>query len=79
MPGEKIAKKGNWKTISGILEAMEEAHDRLLSDEVTVDKSFAESRLFGVAIKTIDLRLHHAKLTGRLVAGSDELPDVKLT
>lgn len=72
-------KKGDWQTMSGILTTMEEAHRRLLNGEATVDKAFAESRLFAVAIKTLDLRLHHAKLTGRLTEGSDLLPDVRIS
>lgn len=74
-------KKGNWRTMDGIVGLMEETHERMLEEaptKITVDRCFAESRLFSLALKTLDLRLQHAKMTGRLKDGIGNLPDVTL-
>jgi|GEM_PF-4560202 len=68
-----------WKTISDMMAEIHAAHARLVGGDVDVDQAHAEARLLGVACKTVDLRLHHARLTGRLEQGADSLPDVRLT
>lgn len=67
-----------WKTTADLLADVQDARRRLLAGKATVEQAHAEARLLGTAAKVLGLRLDHARLTGRLIADSDLLPDVRL-
>lgn len=68
-----------WNTTDDLLDSIKNATDRLIEGKTSVEESHAEARLLGVAGKIIGLRLDHARITGRLVQGSNLLPDLKLS
>ena len=70
-----MKKNRRWTSAADVLEAIYEAHQRLLSGETSVEQASVEVRSLRAAQKVLSLRLQHAQLTGRLKQGSTELPD----
>lgn len=67
-----------WNTSKDLLQAIHDAHARLRDGKTPVDEAHAEARILSTAAKTIGIQLEHARLTGRLDQGSDELPAFRL-
>ena len=63
-----------WNNSTDLMAAIEIAHKKLISGEADAKMAHAEARLFGSAVKLLNISLEHAKLTGRLTQGSTALP-----
>ena len=68
-----------WTTSNELLHEVQQAYQRLASGESDAVKAHAEARLLGVAAKVIGIQLDHARLTQRLVEGSDVIPIFRLS
>lgn len=64
-----------WKRSGDLLASIHDAYDRVRKGETPVDQAHAEARILGTASRVLMVQLEHARLTGRLTQGSDELPD----
>lgn len=63
-----------WQSSREIMDAIEASHTKLLNGESTGEHAHVEARLFGNALKLLAIELEHARLTGRLRDGSEDLP-----
>lgn len=63
-----------WNNSEQLMAAMESAHEKLVTGDTDPKITSAEARLFGSAVKLLNISLEHAKLTGRLTQGSGDLP-----
>lgn len=63
-----------WTNSHEVREAMFETRERLLSKRGDAKTALVEVRVFEAFIHSIAVDLEHARLTGRLVAGSAALP-----
>lgn len=67
-----------WDTSRDLLEEIHNAHKRLKNKETDAVSAHAEARLLGAATRVLAVSLEHARLTGRLIEGSAELPGMDL-
>jgi len=63
-----------WNSSTEIMQAIHDARERLRKGDCDTDTAHAEARLLATAVKLAMVQLDHAKLTGRLAQGSDDLP-----
>ena len=68
-----------WTSSTDLLKSIHEAHSRLCSGDIAVDAAHAEARILSTAAKVMLIQLEHAKTTGRLEQGSDELPAFRVS
>lgn len=68
-----------WKTSRELLEEMQASYKRLRTGKITVSQARAEADYFKGMAKHLSGEVAHAKVTGRLVEGSDYLPGYRLT
>jgi hypothetical protein len=68
-----------WMSSRDLLQSVHDAHERLRKGETPVDQAHAEARILGTAAKVMGIQLDHARITGRLEQGSDELPAFRLS
>jgi hypothetical protein len=66
------------ETMSDLANLIKDTFDRLRSGESSVEQAQAEIRALNSMQSGMAIRLEHARLTGRLIQGSDVLPDMKL-
>ena len=67
-----------WHNSTDLLEAIHDAHGRLVRKETDAMSAHAEARLLGAATRVLAVSLEHARLTGRLIDGSSLLPGMAL-
>lgn len=67
-----------WQTADDILESVFELHRRFDNNEVSVEVVKAHAKVLTVAVRTVNLRLEFAKVSGTIGSGSDSLPDFKI-
>lgn len=67
-----------WKSSLELLATIHDAHERLKSKETDATTAHAEARLLTAATRVMAVSLEHARLTGRLVEGSEMLPPMGL-
>lgn len=70
--------KDTWKSSADLLVASQSALEALRAGRIATDEAHASARLIGGAVRLMDTMLEHARLTERLVKGSDELPAFKM-
>ncbi len=67
-----------WKTAHGLAEYTREQLDLLIDGAVEPSTTRVVINGISKVVKLAQVRLEHAKLTGRLGKGSDKLPNLKL-